>query len=759
MRKKYNVTGMSCSSCSSFVDKVVRKVNGVSDVSVSLLSNSMIVDFDENLVTDEAIIAAVKSAGFGASVMEKSDSASVQHKISDNAIAESKAMRRRLFLSFICLIPLAYFAMGKIFGLPMPDISPFANVYTQLILALIIAFLNRKYFINGTKSFAHGAPNMDSLIMTGSLASLIYSIYTIVRMYGIPVNQTESLIELVHNHLYFDSSATILTLVTFGKYLETRSKGKTSEAVAMLMNLAPKTAIIEKNGVEQEIAADLVVAGEIVIAKPGMGIAVDGIVTEGSSTVDQSALTGESIPVDKTVGDQVAAGTINKNGFLKYKATNVGSETTVAKIVELVETAVATKAPIARLADKVSGIFVPTVIVIAVVAAIVWLCLGKDFEFALTIAISVLVISCPCALGLATPVAIMVGTGRGARSGILVKSAAALENIQSVTAVVLDKTGTITEGKPVVTDIIAFLGITEQNLLGAAASLEKLSEHPLGAAITEKAEKDGEKLFPVTDFESIPGRGIKGTVVGRTVLAGNMAFMKESGVETAIFNKAAEMFSSEGKTPIFFATGTQATGNSPMGIIAVADPIKESSFQAIDALKKLGIKLMMLTGDNSFIARGIQKKLGIDDVVAEVLPQDKEAEIKKLQEAGHRVAMVGDGINDAPALVRADVGIAIGAGTDIAIESADVVLIRSNLNDVVEAINLSRAVVKNIKQNLFWAFFYNSIGIPLAAGVFYPILGWTLSPMFAALAMSLSSVTVVTNALRLRKTVQPKTES
>ena len=533
--------------------------------------------------------------------------------------------------------------------------------------------------------------------------------------------------------------------------METSSKGKTSEAIAMLMDLAPKTAIVERNGVESEIPAEQVMINDIVIVKPGMSIPVDGIITEGNTSVDQSALTGESIPVEKTVGNEVAAGTINKNGFIKFKATKVGNETTVAKIVELVETAAATKAPMARLVDKISEIFVPTVIIIALITAVVWLLVGQTFEFALSMAISVLVISCPCALGLATPVAIMVGTGRAAQSGILIKSAAALENTQSVTTVVLDKTGTITEGKPVVTDVVSLKGMAEHNLFAAAASLEKKSEHILGLAIIEKAVKEGIDIFPVENFEAVPGRGVKGNVVGRDVLSGNLAFMSEYGVSTALLERYGSKLAEEGKTPLFFATGSPETGYTPIGIIAVADPIKESSFKAVEELKKNGIKVMMLTGDNRLIAESIKNKLGIDKAMAEVLPQDKDSEIQKLQDAGEKVIMVGDGINDAPALVRADVGVAIGAGTDIAIESADIVLIKNDLRDVAEAISISKAVVRNIKQNLFWAFIYNIIGIPLAAGAFYSLLGWKLSPMFAAFAMSLSSVTVVTNALRLRK--------
>lgn len=781
VKRKFNVTGMSCSSCSACVDGAVRQINGVKEVSVSLLTNSMIVDFDENLVNNDAIINAVIKSGFGASSMEepkpaapKSESenavaastgsedkpaskpASAHQKFGEAAAMELAAMKRRLIFSFVWLIPHIIIMLGHM-GI-LPGLSFFEGPQNSLkyavcllILTLPVVYLNRKYYINGCLGFARQAPNMDSLVMTGSGAALLYSIYnTLLICKHLTANAPEQAFALSHN-LYYDCAATILTLITLGKYLETRSKGRTSEAVAMLMDLTPKTAIVERNGQESEIPVNEVNVGDIVLVKPGMSIPVDGEVVEGDTTVDASFLTGESMPIEKKSGDTVAAGTINKNGFIKFKATKVGSETTVAKIVDLVETAVATKAPIARLADKVSGIFVPVVIAIALFAAVVWLLLGKPFEFALTIAVSVLVISCPCALGLATPVAIMVGTGRAAKSGILIKSAEALETTHSVTTVVLDKTGTITEGKPSVTDVFAFSGIGVKNLLSAAASLEKMSEHPLGLAIMEKADKDGIDTFPVTDFEVFPGRGVKGTVVGRTVLIGNLAFLNELGASTKVLEEQGQKFASEGKTSVFLATGCSSDGYSPMGIIAMADPIKETSFKAIEDMKSLGLKVMMLTGDNRLIAMGIKQKLGLDAAISEVLPHDKETAIRKLQEAGERIVMVGDGINDAPALVRADVGMAIGAGTDIAIESADVVLMKNDLNDVVECIKLSKAVVRNIKQNLFWALFYNAICIPLAAGVFYSFLGWKLSPMVAALAMSLSSFTVVTNALRLRK--------
>ena len=756
MQRKYDITGMSCTACSAYVDKVVRKISGVKEVNVNLLTNSMVVDHDEKQTNDDAIIAAVVDGGYGASVVKEISIEKPDKKSANKASDELVVMKKRIIFSFVFLIPLYWVSMGHMVNLPLPswlcgteNAMSFALI--QFLLTLPIVFINQKYFISGTKNFIHKAPNMDSLIMTGSSAALLYGCFALFKIsYALGHNDLE-MVKAYSSNLYFESAATILTLVTLGKFLETRSKGKTSEAIAMLMDLAPKTAIVERNTVEGEIPVEQVVVGDIVIVKPGMSIPVDGIITDRNTSVDQSALTGESIPVEKTVGNEVAAGTINKNGFIKFKATKVGKETTVAKIVELVETAAATKAPMARLADKISEIFVPTVIIIALITAVVWLLVGQSFEFALSMAISVLVISCPCALGLATPVAIMVGTGRAAQSGILIKSAAALENTQSVTTVVLDKTGTITEGKPVVTDILSLKGMAEHNLFSAAASLEKKSEHILGLAVVEKAEKDGIDIFPVENFEAIPGRGVKGRVVGRDILSGNLAFMSEYGVSTALFERYGQKLAEEGKTPLFFATGSPETGYTPIGIIAVADPIKESSFKAVEELKKNGIKVMMLTGDNRLIAESIKKKLGIDRAIAEVLPTDKDSEIQKLQDAGEKVIMVGDGINDAPALVRADVGIAIGAGTDIAIESADIVLIKNDLKDVAEAVNISRAVVGNIEQNLFWAFIYNVIGIPLAAGVFYSVLGWKLSPMFAAFAMSLSSVTVVTNALRLRK--------
>ena len=614
MQRKYDITGMSCTACSAYVDKVVRKISGVKEVNVNLLTNSMVVDYDEKQTNDDAIIAAVVDGGYGASVVKEISIEKPDKKSANKASDELVVMKKRIIFSFVFLIPLYWVSMGHMVNLPLPswlcgteNAMSFALI--QFLLTLPIVFINQKYFISGTKNFIHKAPNMDSLIMTGSSAALLYGCFALFKIsYALGHNDLE-MVKAYSSNLYFESAATILTLVTLGKFLETRSKGKTSEAIAMLMDLAPKTAIVERNTVEGEIPVEQVVVGDIVIVKPGMSIPVDGIITEGNTSVDQSALTGESIPVEKTVGNEVAAGTINKNGFIKFKATKVGKETTVAKIVELVETAAATKAPMARLADKISEIFVPTVIIIALITAVVWLLVGQSFEFALSMAISVLVISCPCALGLATPVAIMVGTGRAAQSGILIKSAAALENTQAVTTVVLDKTGTITEGKPVVTDILSLKGMAEHNLFSAAASLEKKSEHILGLAVVEKAEKDGIDIFPVENFEAIPGRGVKGRVVGRDILSGNLAFMSEYGVSTALFERYGQKLAEEGKTPLFFATGSPETGYTPIGIIAVADPIKESSFKAVEELKKNGIKVMMLTGDNRLIAESIKNTL------------------------------------------------------------------------------------------------------------------------------------------------------
>lgn len=751
MNQKFNVTGMTCSSCSANVEKTVKKLTGVNAVEVNLLSNSMSVDYDDAHINNEDIIKAVENAGFGASVFVRGASSEKQKEKSVNPVEEElKEMKQRVIISFALLIPLMYVAMGHMLGLPHPDWmmgeeNAITFAFTQFLLTLPIIYVNRKYYRVGFKSLFNRTPNMDSLIAIGSGAALVYGIYAIFRIgYGLGHND----LHMVHQYtmnLYFESAAMILALITFGKYLETRAKGKTSEAISKLLDLAPKTAAVIRNGQELEIPVEEVVKEDIILVRPGQSVPVDGVIIEGSSAVDQSALTGESIPVEKNVGDKVIAATINKTGFFKFKAERVGDDTTLAQIIQLVEDASSSKAPISKLADKISGIFVPIVIAIALISTIVWLFLGQSFEFALSIGISVLVISCPCALGLATPVAIMVGTGKGASNGILIKSAESLEILHTINTVVLDKTGTITEGKPVVTDIITMNEETEKNLLVIAASLEKPSEHPLAEAIVEKAKEEGIVLKEVTEFEAISGRGILGKIDEKQYIAGNLALMKEQNIDVSSFQETSDSFAMEGKTPLYFADSQKL-----LGIIAVADVVKPTSRDAIEQFKAMGIDVVMLTGDNVKTAEAIRNQLHIDRVVAEVLPQDKEKEIRNIQEKGKKVAMVGDGINDAPALARADVGIAIGAGTDIAIESADIVLMKSDLLDAVTAVQLSKATIKNIKENLFWAFFYNTLGIPLAAGLFFTAFGWTLNPMFAAGAMSISSVFVVSNALRLR---------
>ncbi len=747
-QKRFDVTGMTCSACSAAVEKSVRKLDGISNVTVSLMTNTMTVAYDED-VTEDSVIEAVKRAGYGAQVHNKKGAA--QSVTKANPIEdELKEMKTRLIVSTVFLIPLLYIAMGYMVGLPVPGwlVGPenaISFAFIQMLLSMPIAYVNRKYFSIGFKALWLRSPNMDSLIAIGASAAFLYGIYAIFRTgYGLGHNEMHIVHNFAHD-LYFEVGATILTLITFGKFLETRSKGKTSEAISKLMDLAPKTALVVRNDMEMEVPIDEVIIGDIVVVKPGKSVPVDGTIVEGSSSVDQSALTGESIPVEKSAGDKVIAATINKTGYFRFRAEKVGDDTTLAKIIQLVEDANATKAPIAKLADKISGIFVPTVIVIAIVTFIVWIALGYSFEFALSLAITVLVISCPCALGLATPVAIMVGTGKGAQHGILVKSAEALETMHSINTVVLDKTGTITEGKPVVTDIITDGNISEEELILIGASIEKPSEHPLAEAIVEKAKEMNLTLKKVENFNSVSGMGIAALIDGKPYIAGNLKLMNEENIVMGDFQEISDRLANEGKTPLFFGTNEKV-----LGIIAVADVVKKNSKQAIELFKKMGIDVVMLTGDNKRTAEAIRRQLNIDRVVAEVLPQDKEREIREIQATGHKVAMIGDGINDAPALTRADVGVAIGAGTDIAIESADIVLIKNDLLDAVTAVQLSRATIKNIKQNLFWAFFYNVLGIPVAAGVFYIALGWRLSPMFAAAAMSISSVFVVTNALRLK---------
>lgn len=648
---------------------------------------------------------------------------------------------------FYFLIPLMYVAMGHMVGLPQPsflrgDVNAVSFALTQFLLCIPVLYINRAYFERGFRSLIHGAPNMDTLISVGSGASLIYGIFAIYRMgYGLGTQNMELVHRYLHD-LYFESAVMILALINIGKYLEARSKGKTSEAIQKLMDLAPKTALVERNGQVVEIAAEDMLTGDILQVKPGSSIPADGVVIEGRTSVDEAAITGESMPVEKKEGDTVTAATLNKTGFIRMRAARVGQDTTFSQIIRLVEEASSSKAPIARMADKIAGIFVPTVMGIALLTGIVWLLMGAEFEFALSCAIAVLVISCPCALGLATPVAIMVGTGKGAENGILIKSGEALEVTHNVQSVVLDKTGTITEGKPVVTDIISF-GMSENKILEISAALEKKSEHPLAEAVLLKAK--GMELPNAENFAAIPGKGITAKIQGNIYYAGNQKLMQEQGISCEKALSSMEKLSKEGKTPLILADEKQV-----FGIIGVADVVKPTSAKAIQELKKLGIQVIMLTGDNARTAKAIQKQLDIDTVIAEVLPQDKEREISRLQEEGKTVAMVGDGLNDAPALARADVGIAIGAGTDVAIESADIVLMKNDLQDVATAIELSKAVIRNIKENLFWAFFYNVCGIPLAAGVLYPVFGLKLSPMFGAAAMSLSSLFVVSNALRLR---------
>lgn len=745
-KEKFDVGGMTCAACQAHVEKAVAKLDGVKSVSVNLLANSMQVEYEN--ISENDIIKAVENAGYTAKkhgadsgAQQKSTSASAQRA------KEIHSMKVRLIVSFAFLIPLFYISMGSMAGLPVPPFMAgheniLAFAFTQFLLTLPIMFINRKYYENGFKSLFHGSPNMDSLIAIGSSAAVVYGIYTIYKI-GALLGQGD--IHGAHEfgmNLYFESAGTILTLITLGKFLETRAKGKTSEAIEKLMNLAPKTALVERDGVETEIPAEEIAIGDIVIIKPGMSAPVDGTLIDGNGTMDQSAVTGESVPVEKKSGDKIIAATTNKSGYFRMKAERVGADTTLAQIISLVEDATGSKAPIAKLTDKIAGVFVPVVICIALVAAIVWLLVGESFEFALSIAIAVLVISCPCALGLATPVAIMVGTGKGAENGILIKSAEALETAHKINAVVMDKTGTITEGK---TKVVGIASSDERHLLEIAAGLEKKSEHPLAEAIVSYADEKGVSAADTAEFNAVFGRGISGRIDGKICYAGNLKFMQESGVDTAGYEQKAEEFAEKGATPMYIAEG-----GSVIGVIAAGDTVKPTSAAAVKELKHLGAQVIMLSGDNEKTAKAVASSLGIDKVIAEVMPQDKEKHVAELQKQGLCVAMVGDGINDAPALARADVGIAIGAGTDIAIDSADIVLLKNDLMDVAGAISLSKAVIRNIKENLFWAFFYNSVGIPVAAGVFFSLWGWTLNPMLAAAAMSLSSVCVVTNALRLK---------
>ncbi|MDY3971618.1 MAG: heavy metal translocating P-type ATPase [Clostridia bacterium] len=738
MTEKFDVTGMTCSACSAHVEKSVSRLDGVKSVNVNLLRNNMQVDFDKSIVSTDDIIAAVVSGGYGASVAGKKE-----EKKDTKTDGEISNMKFRLVVSIACLVPLMYISMGHMFHLPFLGVfddmgNALVFAFTQLLLTLPILYVNRKYFINGFKTLFHGAPNMDSLIAIGSGAAFIYGIVAIYCIgYGLGHGNNEMVHSFMMN-LYFESAATILTLITLGKFLETRAKGKTSQAIEKLIDLSPKTATILRDGKEVVVSVEDVKVGEIVIVRAGQTVPLDGTITEGNGAIDESAITGESIAVEKNVGDKVIGATINKSGYFKFEVEKVGEDTTLSQIIQLVEEAASSKAPIAKLADKVAGIFVPTVIAIAVITTIVWLILGKGVSFALSMGISVLVISCPCALGLATPTAIMVGTGKGAQYGILTKSAESLETAHQIDTVVLDKTGTITEGKPSVTDI-APEGVTENELLNLAASIEILSEHPLAKAIVEKS--DGMDLKQVTDFAQVAGQGVRGIIDGKKILAGNYKMMSENNVRVT----EDTHFAKNGKTALYFAAN-----NKFIGIIAVADTVKSTSKQAIEDMRKMGLDVIMLTGDNKVTAEAIKNQLSLTRTIAEVLPSDKEEEVRKLQNEGHKVAMVGDGINDAPALTRADVGVAIGAGTDVAIEAADIVLMKSDLQEVVTSIELSHSVIKNIKENLFWAFFYNVLGIPIAAGVLYGIAGLKLNPMIAALAMSFSSVFVVSNALRLR---------
>lgn len=752
MKEKFDVTGMTCSACSSRVEKCVSKLEGIENVSVNLLTNSMQVEYNDTVLSESQIIDAVVKAGYGASPKQEhvQTVAAGKAKVMENPMEKQiQNMKFRLIVSFVFLVPLMYVSMGHMVGLPLPGFltgieNAVSFAFTQLLLCLPIIYVNRKYYIKGFQTLAHLAPNMDSLIAIGSTASLVYGIFAIYRMsYGLGSGNME-VVHLYYHDLYFESAAMILALITVGKYLETRSKGKTSEAITKLMDLAPKTAVVERDGREQEIPVEQVVAGDVVIVRPGQNVPVDGFILEGSTSIDEAAITGESIPVHKQEGDTVIAATMNKTGFVKFKATRVGDDTTFSQIIRLVEEASSSKAPIAKIADKIAGVFVPVVMVIALVTAVVWLLSGSTFEFALSCAISVLVISCPCALGLATPVAIMVGTGKGAEQGILIKSGEALETAHNLQSVVLDKTGTITQGRPVVTDIHTE-GWTKKEFLALAAGMEVKSEHPLAEAILDYAKKEGISPVQVDSFNSIPGKGLEVSVNGRRYYAGNERLMREKEISLDNCLKLLEVMADEGKTPLIFAEETQV-----LGVIAVADVVKPTSKEAIKELKDLGIEVVMLTGDNRRTAEAIRRQLDIDTVIAEVLPQDKERKISELQEAGKVVAMIGDGVNDAPALARADVGMAIGAGTDVAIESADVVLMKNDLKDAVTAIRLSKAVIRNIKQNLFWAFFYNTLGIPIAAGIFYPLLGLKLNPMIGAAAMSMSSIFVVSNALRLK---------
>ena len=741
----YTVTGMSCAACSARVEKAVSAVPGVTSCSVSLLTNSMGV---EGSATPDAVISAVQAAGYGASLKGAAQSVpSIAEQEDALADHETPVLKRRLIASLGFLIVLMYFSMGHMmWGWPLPsffDGNHVAMGLIQMLLTIAVMVINQKFFINGFKSLFHGAPNMDTLVALGATASFGYSTYALFAMTGAQVRGDAAAVMRYMHEFYFESAAMILALITVGKMLEARSKGKTTDALKSLMKLAPQTATLLRNGQEVTVPIAQVKRGDVFVVRPGENIPVDGVILEGESAVNESALTGESIPVDKAVGDSVSAATTNQSGFLRCEATRVGEDTTLSQIIKMVSDAAATKAPIAKVADRVSGVFVPTVITIAVITTAVWLLCGKPIGFALARGISVLVISCPCALGLATPVAIMVGNGLGAKNGILFKTAVSLEETGKTEIVALDKTGTITKGEPRVTDVLPADGLTESALLALAAALEQRSEHPLARAVKLRAEEDKLSVSEVSDFRALPGNGLTATLNDEELLGGSLSFISTKADVPQALRDKAEALAEEGKTPLLFARGGKLAG-----VIAVADVIKEDSPAAIAALRNMGIHVVMLTGDNEKTARAIGRQAGVDEVIAGVLPEGKESVIRSLQKQG-KVAMVGDGINDAPALTRADIGIAIGAGTDVAIDAADVVLMKSQLSDVPAAIRLSRATLRNIHENLFWAFFYNVIGIPLAAGVWIPIFGWTLNPMFGAAAMSLSSFCVVSNALRL----------
>ncbi len=745
MKQTFDVMGMTCSACSSHVEKSVRKLEGVQDVSVSLLQNTMTVVYDEAKLKDKQICKAVEKGGYRAKVQGGSKQEET------TAADEQRSVRRRLIWSIGFLIVLMYVSMGHMLHLPQPFFLEGAQnapvqLLTQLLLTVPVLFLNRSYFQNGFSRLLKGAPNMDTLIAVGAGAAVVYGLWALYAVtYGMG-HQDMALVEQYRHDVYFESAAMIVTLVTVGKYLEARSKDKTAGALRALMQMAPQTAVVLRGGEEQELPVDQVAVGDIVIVKPGWKIPVDGVVTEGSASVDESVITGESMPVEKQPGDAVTGASVNRSGSFRFRAEKVGQDTTFSQIVRLVEEAGATKAPIARLADRVSGIFVPVVMGIAVVTVVIWLLLGAGLSFALSSGIAVLVVSCPCALGLATPTAIMVGTGKGAEQGILVKTAQALETAHAVKTVVLDKTGTITEGHPRVTDLVPAQGVSQEELLRTAAALEALSEHPLAEAVLEKAKEQGISVQKAQEFQSIPGAGVAAMLDGAAISAGNLSLMEQCGVAADGWEKQAAALAEQGKTPLYIGKD-----GALLGLVAAADPVKATSRQAVETLRHMGVRTVMLTGDNERTAKAVAQQVGVQEVVAGVLPQDKEQKVRALQSSGETVAMAGDGVNDAPALMRADVGIAMGGGVEIAAQSADMILMKDDLRGVAAALQLGRAVLRNIKENLFWAFFYNCIGIPLAAGVFYHWLGWKLSPMFAAAAMSLSSVCVVTNALRLRR--------